>query len=262
MSEIRLLPSVTDLALSDRGQVAITGSHGGLFPASVASRRGLRAVVFNDAGGGAGVEGLFTLDDVGMAAAAVDCMSCHIGSAEDAARHGIISYVNRTAGTLGIASGQDMAEASSLLHHAPAPAATLPSAPEARSMTQVAGRDIHLLDSASLVTSDDTGHVLVTGSHGGLVGNDPRRALKADAMLAVFNDAGMGKDRIGIARLKPLGARGVAAVTVAHDTARIGDARSALEEGEISALNEQAAEMGAARGMALHTFLSVMVPIT
>jgi predicted esterase YcpF (UPF0227 family) len=45
-----LLDSITDIAARDAGRVAVSGSHGGLYPASVASRGGLRAVIFNDAG--------------------------------------------------------------------------------------------------------------------------------------------------------------------------------------------------------------------
>jgi len=67
--------------------------------------------------------------------------------------------------------------------------------------------------------------VVVSGSHGGL--SAARFALQALPHLAVFNDAGIGKDGAGIAALTWLQPHGIAAVTVAHDSARIGGAGAA-----------------------------------
>lgn len=260
MIEIHLLASVTDVAIIHRGGVAITGSHGGYFPAAVASRAGLRAVVFNDAGGGGGVVGLSALDEVGMAAAAVDCMTCHIGSATDAAENGIISVVNETAAALGVEIGQHMSDASSVLLRACPPAATLPHVPETSRIVDVGKLKVHLLDSASLVGDMHRDQVLVTGSHGALIGNDPARSLKTAARFVAFNDAGFGKDKVGISRLWPLAGRGIAAVTVSHKSAPIGDAAAALDTGRVSAVNAPAAALGAKVGMGLGAFLSVMSP--
>ena len=95
----------------------------------------------------------------------------------------------------------------------------------------------------------------MTGSHGALIGGDPARALKAKARIAVFNDAGVGIESIGITRLPALDDRGVAAVTVSAATARIGDAASALETGVISHTNELAAKLGARVGAQLGGWL-------
>jgi hypothetical protein len=70
-------------------------------------------------------------------------------------------------------------------------------------------------------------------------------ALRVDAALALFNDAGGGK---GTTRLSALGARGIAAATVAAASARIGDAQSTWADGVISACNETAAALGAKPG--------------
>ena len=111
---------------------------------------------------------------------------------------------------------------------------------------------IILADSASLVTPDDGDAAIITGSHGALIGGDPARALKSPtARLAVFNDAGMGLNRVGMARLPALDQRGVAAVTVAASSARIGDATSALETGVLSAVNLTASRDGCEAGMTL-----------
>ena len=85
------------------------------------------------------------------------------------------------------------------------------------------------LDSASLVGSEHVGAVVVTGSHGGLLGGRPDTALKYDALAALFNDAGIGIDEAGVTRLPALEARGIAAGTVAAASARIGDARSTYD---------------------------------
>ena len=55
-------------------------------------------------------------------------------------------------------------------------------------------------------------------------------------------------ERAGTARLAALEARGIAAITVAATSARIGDARSTLHDGVISAANPRAAALGAVVG--------------
>ncbi|QBY00493.1 hypothetical protein E2K80_06875 [Rhodophyticola sp. CCM32] len=254
-----LLDSITDLRPDHAGKIAISGSHGGLYPAAVASRGGLRAVVFNDAGIGfqrAGVSGVMQLDTVGMAAAAVDCMSAEIGSAQGMQDAGRISTVNARAAACGLAVGMEVAEAIPYLMAAPTPDQHLPELAEARrSLTLPQGRELSLLDSASLVGPEDEGGIVITGSHGGLIGGDPARALKARAHIAVFNDAGGGKNRIGISRLPALETRGIAAVTVSHMTARIGDAFSSLETGRISTANPRAMRLGAFANLPLKDWL-------
>jgi len=95
--------------------------------------------------------------------------------------------------------------------------------------------------------------VVVSGSHGGL--SAARFALQALPHLAVFNDAGIGKDGAGIAALTWLQPHGIAAVTVAHDSARIGEAESTWQDGVISAVNDAAAALGARPGLALRPWL-------
>lgn len=253
-----LLDSITDAGTRARGRVVVTGSHGGLYAGALASRAGARAAIFNDAGIGlerAGVAGVMAADALGMAAAAADCMSCLIGSARDMMAAGVISVVNETAAALGVRPGATVREAAALMAAAAAPARVADPAEEARRAVRLGDREVWLLDSASLVRPEDAGAILVTGSHGGLIGGDPARALKAKARFAVFNDAGRGKNDIGVARLPALEAMGVAAATVGCETARIGDAASALETGRISAANALAAAEGAEPGRALKDVL-------
>lgn len=254
-----MLDSITDAGPDARGAVAACGSHGGRYPAAVASAAGLRAVILNDAGiglEGAGVAGIAALDGIGMAAAAVDAGTCRIGSASSLVETGMISTANAGAAALGVVPGMPAAEAARRLDAAPVPHGALPPVAEARGAATLGAVTVALLDSASLVGPRDAGAVVVTGSHGGLIGGDPGRALKAACRVAAFNDAGGGLGGIGYGRLPALDARGIAAVTVGHGTARIGEARSSLETGVISRANAAAQALGAAEGMALRGWLA------
>ena len=88
-----------------------------------------------------------------------------------------------------------------------------------------------------------------------MIGGDPKRALKAKAHAAVCSDAGFGKDRIGATRVPALQALGVATVTAAHATCRIGDAMSVYGTGVISAVNDLAQEIGGRVGMSVKAFM-------
>ncbi len=99
-----------------------------------------------------------------------------------------------------------------------------------------------LLDSVTRVAAEHAGHVVVTGSHGGASVVPYARAVPA--LLYVFNDAGVGKDRAGIAALDRLQADGIAACAVAHTSARIGEAQDAWDSGVVSAVNASAAALG------------------
>ena len=115
------------------------------------------------------------------------------------------------------------------------------------------GAPLRLVDSITEAVADGAGQVLVSGSHGGLSAG--RFALQARPLLVVFNDAGIGLDEAGVAALPLLQAHGVAAVAVAHGSARIGEARSTLDEGVISRANEAATALGAQPGQRLHDWL-------
>lgn len=256
-----LLNSITDAGPSARGRVVVSGSHGGLYPAAIASGAGVHAVIFNDAGIGfeqAGVAGIQALNACGMAAAVVDCMSAEIGSAEDMAGHGIISFANEYALLANVRIGMTVDKAVDLLAKAPHPQSQLNPFPEARWQEHLPGQPVAILcvDSASLVLTKDAGRIIVTGSHGGLIGGDPKRALKAVGLLAVFNDAGGGKNAVGTSRLPTLQQQGIAAVTVSHNSCRIGDAASALGTGIISAANRLAKQLGAVEQARLADFLA------
>jgi hypothetical protein len=118
-----------------------------------------------------------------------------------------------------------------------------------------------LIDSVSAVTAEMRGQIVVTGSHGGV--SAARLALVHPPALVVFNDAGMGLDRAGVAGLEILNAASVAACAVGHDTACIGDAESTLASGKISDANDHARAAGIAVGQpceqAIQTFAAAQL---
>ena len=99
-----------------------------------------------------------------------------------------------------------------------------------------------LLDSIALITPEQAGTVVVTGSHGGNSAAQFVLALDSKPFAVMFNDAGGGKDDAGRVALGLLQAVGVMAVTYAHTSARIGDAKDGWHHGVISAVNAIARE--------------------
>ncbi|MDX2224020.1 MAG: hypothetical protein SFV21_14820 [Rhodospirillaceae bacterium] len=254
--------SITHLGAAARGAVAVTGSHGGIAAAAIAVSKGVRAAVFNDAGLGrddAGVAGLPLLDDFAIAAAAVAHTSARIGEGAETMAHGVISHANETALVLGVRPGQPCRDAATALARNTATVAdTPPPAPDTRRRLRAAPVAVWLMDSASEIRPADAGAIVITGSHGGLPGRDPAHAVKAPVLLAAFNDAGVGKDGAGIARLAALQARGIAGVAVAHTSARIGEAESTYRHGVISAVNAAAAVLGARIGQPLQSLVAAL----
>ena len=112
------------------------------------------------------------------------------------------------------------------------------------------GRRLSLLlfDSITEALHSAGGAVIVCGSHGGA--SSGRYALAARPLAVVFNDAGGGLDGAGYRALAMLQGAGIAACTVGHTTARIGEAASTLATGVISHTNEGARGLGALPGMA------------
>jgi uncharacterized protein YunC (DUF1805 family) len=258
-----LADSATALGVPARGRVVVSGSHGGLYPARLIAAAGARAAVFNDAGVGmekAGIRGIDFLDEVGIAAAAVSCTTCRIGDAADALARGIVSHVNDHAFSLGCRPGMPCRAAVSLLRMADRPderaAGKHPGLPPA--LSEGNGQVI-ALDSASFVMPWHSQMILMLGSHGGLPGGQPSRALRADASAAVFNDAGIGIERAGVARLPVLDRRQIPAAAVAADSARIGDGASTFTDGIISTVNQTAENVGARIGMSAREFAETVL---
>jgi hypothetical protein len=101
---------------------------------------------------------------------------------------------------------------------------------------------LRVVDSITELGPQDAGCLAVSGSHGGI--SSARYALAARPLLSVFNDAGVGRDAAGLAALPFLQSHGLAACTVGHDSARIGEAGSTLADGAISHVNLLAQALG------------------
>jgi hypothetical protein len=265
VAPIRVENSVTKLNTEHRGCVLIAGSHGGRYAAYLALRAGVRAAILNDAGVGrerAGISGLRFLEENGVPAAAAAHSSCRIGDGQDAVRRGVVSAANSPAVAIGVAPGMKVSAAARLLaERAEERAAHTALEAENRVVLRSPGgeeRGVVLIDSASLVEPEDKGLIVVTGSHGGLLGGDPDTALRVDAFAAVFNDAGIGIEEAGLSRLPVLDSRGIAAATVSAWSARIGEGRSTYEHGFISHVNATAQRRGAEIGMSASEFVRLM----
>lgn len=261
MCPILTADTVTVLDQRFAGSVLVTGSHGGAIAGSFASAASVAAAIFNDAGVGldnAGIASLAMFERYAVPAATISHMSARIGDAQDSLTRGVISHVNRSAWELGVAVGQSCRNAASLMRRSRALWRGT-RLDEARfSLACIADVEVWGLDSAALARAEDTGRILIIGSHGGLPGGDPAKALRVDALAAIYNDAGVGIDGAGISRLPALDARAIAAATVDAWTAHIGDARSAWTSGIISHLNDTARAMGGKVGQTAQEFARII----
>jgi hypothetical protein len=261
-----IVDSVTHLTPAHQGAVVYAASHGGTYAAAYAAAKGIAAVILNDAGIGrerAGVAGLDLLADLAVPAAAIAHASARIGDGHDGVARGILSTVNAPAAAQGLAPGMSCREALERLAAVTlAPAPKPPLADEARheiaSMIHP-GAKVIVMDSASLVTPADAGAVVVTASHGGLLGGKPETAIKIPVFSALYNDAAIGMDGAGICRLPALDARGIAGACVSAFSARIGDGLSTYHDGFISALNETAQRNGGKIGQSAAAFCDAML---
>ena len=106
---------------------------------------------------------------------------------------------------------------------------------------------IHLASTVTRLGPECAGAVVVGGSHGGVYAG--YLAARAGACAVILNDAGIGKDDAGIGSLACCDALGMAAATVSHASARIGDAEDTLSSGVLSRVNEAARAAGCEPGM-------------
>jgi hypothetical protein len=103
-------------------------------------------------------------------------------------------------------------------------------------------------DSITRIGTEAARAVVVNGSHGGIYA--AYLAAKLGVAAAVFNDAGVGRERAGVAGLDYLAGLGIPAAAVGHDTARIGNGADMIARGIITHANSQAVTLGCQPGMA------------
>jgi hypothetical protein len=256
---IIIADSITRVGPEAAGAVVVNASHGGVYAAYLAVKLHVAAVIFNDAGVGrdrAGIGGLEYLEAFDIAAATVAHDTARIGDGADMLARGVVSYANAPAAPLGVSPGQLCRDAAVLMQQARPVHAAPPDALEAVFLLMAEPPTVWALDSASLVLPEHRHSIVITGSHGGLLGGRPETALKYDVLGAIYNDAGIGIDTAGTSRLPALDGRGIAAATVSASSARIGDARSTYEDGIISRVNARAAALGLHEGISAHEFVA------
>jgi len=261
-----ILDSVTVFPPDAHGRAAIAASHGGTYAAYLAAKVGIKAVILCDAGVGrdrAGIGGLHYLNALGCAAATIGHRSARIGDGKDCAERGVITYVNATAAAAGIAPGMGAREALDLLDKADLPPCPAPPPIEETrhrlSEAEARGVRVHAIDSAGLVLPEDEGQIVATGSHGALLGGKPETAIKIAVFAAIYNDADLGIENAGIARLPVLEKRGIAGACVSAWSARIGDGQSTYRDGYVSAINARAAICGAEIGISAKELVARLV---
>lgn len=251
-----LADSVTAVPLGSAGRLLVTGSHGGLYSAACALRLRAGAAVFNDAGLGmedAGIAGLALLERCGVPAIAVSHRTARIGDAGDHLARGQVSAVNACAADRGAKPGDRLRDIWSRLETGAMPALSDTLAQEEceRLLCEREGTAVYTLDSASLVSARHRGAIVVTGSHGGLLGGRAATAIKEAVLAAFYNDAGIGIDQAGIGRLPALDRLGIAGIAVNAFTARIGDGMSTYRYGVASHVNRVAATLRVTPGMSV-----------
>lgn len=261
-----VVDSVTKLGCDARGRVAYCASHAGRYAAYLAAKAEVSAVILCDAGVGldqAGIAGLELLDSCGIPGATTGHRTARIGDGTDGVQRGRLTHVNSRAERLGLEPNMPCATALSLLcRKASRPGSRQPTMLESRTELEICSDSrvkVYAIDSNALVQAGDRGMIVVTGSHGGILGGNPASAIKIDVYAAVYNDADRGIDDAGVSRLAALDARGIAAACVSAWTARIGDGLSTYRDGVISAINETAKLRGARLGTRTVQFVEAMV---
>lgn len=257
---VRVTDTITKLTPEDRGLVIVAASHGGVYPGYVAAAGNCRGVILNDAGLGldrAGIGSLDYLDRFGIPGATVGHQSAMIGDGADMLANGRLSFVNKEAAALGLKAGMACAEAAILMTKALIPKVDPPEHAEDRFLLRDGDIPVWGIDSNSLVRPADKGTIVVTGSHGAILGGKPETAIRVDALAAVYHDAGIGRNNAGVSRLPALDPRGIGGATVAGNTARVGDARSIWATGVLSQVNAVARSWGAKPGMSVPEFADI-----
>ncbi len=250
-----LLDSLGDLQPGNTRPILVCGSHcgGNRDLARQVKNCRVKAVFLNNAGIGknqAGIRGLTQYEAENILACAVDCFSAEIGIASDTWESGIISHTNTLAHNAGIKSGDSVKEAvAKLINRADNLTLTqklsaFESQPDDKVdlkkqiQTLINGVPITITDSITFLNENNSGDIVVCGSHGGVSAGE--YAQKYHVKAVFFNDAGIGKNRAGVKSLESLSEAGILACTVDCTSAEIFNGHDVLENGRITVCNQLA----------------------
>ena len=106
--------------------------------------------------------------------------------------------------------------------------------------------DIVVLDSVTHFEAKHKGRVAFCGSHAGIYA--AYYAASKGIAAIVLNDAGIGRERAGVAGLALLEKLGVPGAAISHMSARIGEGKDGVERGVLTTVNGLAATLGLAPG--------------
>ncbi|MGW6457997.1 hypothetical protein ACWF94_19145 [Streptomyces sp. NPDC055078] len=234
--------------------VVIAASYCGAGTVAHAISRGVKGVIAHDAGVGrdaAGIAGLPFADRYGVPAAAVAGETGEVSNGLSLAA-GTIGSVNTAAALLGVRPGLPARRAAQLMLAAERGRARETDLALDNTVHRMAGTRDHRILVVRTLTSlpedgDFSSDVVVVGVHSGGTKAALLRTWPVRGWIA--NDAGMARNRSGIAGLRDSDEIGVAAAAVSCFSARIDDAMSTYHEGFISAANETARAMGVTIGM-------------
>jgi hypothetical protein len=102
--------------------------------------------------------------------------------------------------------------------------------------------DIVVLDSVTHFEARHKGRVAFCGSHAGIYA--AYYAASKGISAIILNDAGIGRERAGVAGLMLLEKLGVPGAAISHVSARIGEGKDGVERGVLTTVNAQAAALG------------------
>jgi hypothetical protein len=103
-----------------------------------------------------------------------------------------------------------------------------------------------IIDSATELDGTASGQVVIGGSHCGIY--PAYLGARAGVRAIILNDAGVGRDRAGIAGLAYLAGLGIPAAAIDCFSARIGDGTDCARRGIVSFANPLAIELGCLAG--------------
>lgn len=253
-----LLDSLGDLQSDNTSPILVCASHcgdNGTFAQKLKNCH-VKAVFLNNAGIGknkAGISGLSHYEAESILACAVDHNSAEIGIASDTWKSGIISHTNTQAQKLGVQTGDSVKEAvARIINLIEFPSLSQKNKKikflreaysnmldlKKQTHTLIDGVSITVTDSITFLNENNSGDIVVCGSHGGLSAGHYAQKYRIKAVF--FNDAGIGKNQAGIKSLDSLNDAGILACTVDCMSAEIFNGKDTLDHGIITVCNQLA----------------------
>jgi len=251
------LDTISAISEQHVGKIVICGSHGGMSAGEYCERHPASVVFYNDAGFGkdyAGVAGIKNLDECGIIGLGICHTSARIGDGLDTWENGIISFANECAKQAHFRVGEPVKNAvKAYLESSGVRSSVKASNSVLRPMVrevahEQGGLKVMVMDSISIMKPEDAGHIVISGSNGGVPSAEFVCQFPLGPKIVFFNDAGIGKERAGILGIDILDENDIACAAVSYQSARISDARDMWANGVLSYCGKKARELGFIEG--------------